>query len=538
MLAHSAMDACMLKMAIATLATMHIRTEGLHIINLWTLFLHPPFLYPRAFLVVQVCRQLRSALWNEAHAKHRLKHDVNVLGGVGSPWMKHCMILPTLLDRPVPRHPFPVNGGTIDIARSSETFPVTVSLAFTHNRKTYVAEPPQGLTRWVPLHPCYLRECGGRGPGPGPLGHGARELKGTPLMLSGLVGRPELNGVVVVADRLVFPATSEETRVRVLLDGGAALSVKASCCNVRAPVFQYDPGPVPLRFRLQVFKVGGKGNGYLWGPGFGVLALEDIPSNELVCVYWGKYNAAPSPTGESRTYLLTADAGEGRRWTVDPTDEGNIARWINHSSVSANIVFRPIPHPTDHSHPPLIGLFSGESGIPAGVELRWDYFNENPQRGTPHVPSIGKCAPNLSTISHELARDPVTGKQHRAEWTIKNVSKVAERVGNERSELKIDRIWDRDRLFDGEEWEQDDDDDDDDDDDGGADPSLDEEMRKQRERDSLIQGRISAGGRWEIPRGFWQASPRGFRGWEVFALKAFFYWEPVPLVGFPIMGQE
>jgi SET domain-containing protein len=38
-------------------------------------------------------------------------------------------------------------------------------------------------------------------------------------------------------------------------------------------------------------------------------------------------------------YQLTADGGEGGRYTVDPTYKGNVARWINHSSVSANIVY-------------------------------------------------------------------------------------------------------------------------------------------------------------------------------------------------------
>jgi hypothetical protein len=219
-----------------------------------------------------------------------------VLGGSKQRWMVHCMTLPTVLDHPRPRQPFPVNCGTIDLARGAEAFPVSANLGFTHNGRVYIAEPPEGLTRWVPLHPRHWRECTTTRDSPGVL-----EIKGTPLMLSGLATRPELNGVVVTADRLVVQALSEQVRVRVLLDDGAAISVKASCCNVRAPLFQYDTGPVPLRFRLQVFKVSAKSTSYQWAPGYGVRALEDIPPRTLVCVFWGKYNAEVSATGNSPT---------------------------------------------------------------------------------------------------------------------------------------------------------------------------------------------------------------------------------------------
>lgn len=229
-------------------------------------------------------------------------------------------------------------------------------------------------------------------------------------------------------------------------------------------------------------------------------------------------------------YTLTVDTGDGQRWTIDPTDKGNVARWINHSSASANIVHRLIDHPSDPSHPPLIGLFSGDSGVPGGVELRWDYYNRNPQRATPFMPFVGKVAPLAGSERWELARDPVTGRHHIARWTTWDVFKVYERQGDERSSLYLDDVEDWDRLSDHDNTDEDSDDD------SGPRPG---ELSAEESAELFAEERaadrlITSGGRWEIPRYFWQHDlPGSMRAFHSANLVRCRYWEPVPLVGFP-----
>jgi hypothetical protein len=200
---------------------------------------------------------------------------------------------------------------------------------------------------------------------------------------------------------------------------------------------------------------------------------------------------------------------------------------------AANIVHKMIDHPTDPSHPPLIGLFSGDSGVTAGVELRWDYYNRNPQRGTPHTPSVGEGPLGAGSTRYELARDPATGRQHLAHWTTWDVLKVSRRQGNERSCLTVDDVEDGD---DGDGDGDGDDDDDDDEDDGAPLPGLlsVEQSAELHAKGRVVDSLITRGGRWEIPSCFWQCDPPPWsnRTFELAKLANCPYWEPVPLVGF------
>jgi hypothetical protein len=182
--------------------------------------------------------------------------------------------------------------------------------------------------------------------------------------------------------------------------------------------------------------------------------------------------------------------------------------------------YKPLAHPTDPSHPPLIGLFFGESGVAAGDELRWDYYNDRPQRGTPKMHSIGKVAPSSGPLSNELARDAATGQQHIACWHTECVWEVHKRLGNERSFLEVDGVDDRDRrraCGDEEDY--------------GAASCWDHEAFTVR----AVYSTITDGGRWEIPHVPWQAD-RPF-SIPLHLLSSCMYWEPVPLVGFPGVAQ-
>ena len=80
--------------------------------------------------------------------------------------------------------------------------------------------------------------------------------------------------------------------------------MKISSCNVPAGRFHYEAGPVPTRFRLQVFRAGAGHSKLCWSLGHGVRAMEDIPEGELVCLYWGVYNGTSSDTDWDFRYTL------------------------------------------------------------------------------------------------------------------------------------------------------------------------------------------------------------------------------------------
>lgn len=113
--------------------------------------------------------------------------------------------------------------------------------------------------------------------------------------------------------------------------------------------FRYAAGPLRAPCRLQVFRSGAPE-----GKGYGVRALQDVRAGQLVCLFWGRYERAlQSGRHQLNVYPRPSDRPRGnsalrspsRRETtqssqpfrINATHEGNLARWINHSPVAANL---------------------------------------------------------------------------------------------------------------------------------------------------------------------------------------------------------
>ena len=119
--------------------------------------------------------------------------------------------------------------------------------------------------------------------------------------------------------------------------------------------FEYDAGPVPAAYMLQVFRYGSDG---VLGIGYGVRALEPIEKGAFVLLYWGQYSRADHP-GPLKYQQYTENAALRTLHqyrlvfcgTVDPllgidaSKTGNVARWINHSSNHPNVIPRFMEEP-------------------------------------------------------------------------------------------------------------------------------------------------------------------------------------------------
>lgn len=194
--------------------------------------------------------------------------------------------------------------------------------------------------------------------------------------------------------------------------------------------FRYSAGPIPARYRLQVCRLGSRG-----GLEYGVRALERIPPEQLVCTYWGIATAGEPDFIRCAKFTVTvtetgvdAQGHEARKvFTLDPRAAGNLARWINCATDTANLTARLIDHPDGGERLPLLGLFAARE-ILVGEELRWDYLggpctdaraSARPGATDPKVSVVFMKSMTELCAAHEMARNAATDAQHAAHWTHK-----------------------------------------------------------------------------------------------------------------------
>lgn len=139
-----------------------------------------------------------------------------------------------------------------------------------------------------------------------------------------------------------------------------------------------------LRLRLEVCSTRNKG----WG----VRTLEEIPRGTFVCEYAGEVISFAeakrrqlSQTAEEMNYIIAvrehAGAGSITETFVDPTLEGNVGRFLNHSC-RPNLLMLPV---RVHSVIPRLALFAGHD-IHAQEELTFDYSGgSRPQQPAEHT---------------------------------------------------------------------------------------------------------------------------------------------------------
>eukprot|EP00854_Cymbomonas_tetramitiformis_P022612 gene22612-27292_t len=170
------------------------------------------------------------------------------------------------------------------------------------------------------------------------------------------------------------------------------------------PSFRYDAGPISARYPLQVYRSGSP-----YGKGFGLRALTDVEQHELVCVYWGQVvsdadcplplqasgpGVDTAPTVGSRydmKYALRVTRTGADRFWILAAEQGNVARWINHSKTAANLYPEVMEWPeqglsatssASSANFPLVTL-RAQRHISAGEELLWNYASDS--QGDYHI---------------------------------------------------------------------------------------------------------------------------------------------------------
>lgn len=150
--------------------------------------------------------------------------------------------------------------------------------------------------------------------------------------------------------------------------------------------FVYDAGPRPSPWLLQIYRAGAPQSGECRRAGkhYGIRTLQEIPEKAFVCAYWGEHRAMrPSEEpGDLRgdnhelceRYVLSVatPAVGGKRFVVDPSCRGNLARWINHSDMP-NLApsLEAVP-----GQPYGLIVLRSVRRIAVGEELLWDYTGE------------------------------------------------------------------------------------------------------------------------------------------------------------------
>ena len=352
--------------------------------------------------------------------------------------------------------------GTLDLSRGAEKFPISVN---THlqwaggaagneagktssdaDGITLACALPDGVAPWQWLAPFFW--C----PRDAMYVQAIIDSR-LPVKLVGLRGRADLNGRCgrVLA---ALPTAGDEShgrlKIRLLTSTGAdseseLLSVRLENCMRLLPGrrsvglwgqqrFRYSAGPVPARFRLQVCRLGSRD-----GLEYGVRALERIPPEQLVCTYWGISTAGKQDIFQDQKFTVTVTVTEGcvdaqgqgvdvrKVFTLDPRVAGNLARWINCGTDTANLTARLIDHPDGGDRLPLLGLFAVRE-ILVGEELRWNYLggrctdaraSARPGASEPavRVTFMKSLSPQTIEAMHKMARHAATGAQHAAHWT-------------------------------------------------------------------------------------------------------------------------
>lgn len=130
--------------------------------------------------------------------------------------------------------------------------------------------------------------------------------------------------------------------------------------------------PVNPNYRLLVFHTGERG----WG----ALALQSIPAHQYVCEYIGEVISDTLAETRSDKFLFSGDARliTNNEWqlpydppTIDATQVGHVARFINHSCAPNCSVYQVLLDGRDLFKPHF--AFFSNRDIAAGQELTIDY---------------------------------------------------------------------------------------------------------------------------------------------------------------------
>ncbi|GMH02562.1 hypothetical protein Nepgr_004401 [Nepenthes gracilis] len=122
------------------------------------------------------------------------------------------------------------------------------------------------------------------------------------------------------------------------------------------------------------------------GKGWGLRTLEVLPKGAFVCEYVGEiltimelHRRKLQGSGDKHSYsvLLDADWGSGvitseQALCLDATSYGNVARFINHRCLDANLVQIPIEVDTPNHMYYRVAFFTARE-VDAFEELTWDY---------------------------------------------------------------------------------------------------------------------------------------------------------------------
>ncbi|XP_052183445.1 histone-lysine N-methyltransferase, H3 lysine-9 specific SUVH5-like [Diospyros lotus] len=117
-----------------------------------------------------------------------------------------------------------------------------------------------------------------------------------------------------------------------------------------------------VKYQLEVFRTESRG----WG----VRSRDFISSGSFVCEYVGDFVISKPRTGNGSYSYFLLEALNGYRCTIDATQYGNVARFINHSS-SPNLHSQKVFYDLGDKSVPHIMFFAAKS-IPPSRELTHD----------------------------------------------------------------------------------------------------------------------------------------------------------------------
>jgi len=115
--------------------------------------------------------------------------------------------------------------------------------------------------------------------------------------------------------------------------------------------------------------------------GWGVFANRDFKKMEFIAIYSGKLRRwNKSDNKNSYCFAYVVAEGYPTPYTIDARDQGGIARYINHSSTSPNLM----PALATFDHITQVVLYAKEP-IPKGAQFSYDYGPEYwVKRKAPH----------------------------------------------------------------------------------------------------------------------------------------------------------
>lgn len=139
--------------------------------------------------------------------------------------------------------------------------------------------------------------------------------------------------------------------------------------------------------------------------GNGVFAAVDIPAGTRVCEYRGKLithaqadKRYPGNSDSGHTFLFTLN----ERYVLDANENGNIARWINHSCAPNCQSFLKEDAGGDRRRDRV--LIEAVRDIKAGEELSYDYGITLEEKHTARLKKIWACRCGAANCSGTMLK--------------------------------------------------------------------------------------------------------------------------------------